>query len=309
MWSVYNTIREVENGVDKFLRVLCELPVGRELAVDYYKKKHCYCIGSKIIFKLVEPNWYELLRKMFCDVDSTRDSITHSNPQLEVIIVDETDDAFMILLETQLSVPTLTNEVCTWIKNDRELTNETCPLLCIRVADITAQGTYKYNVGSNRNTRATVQVHINCLMDNYLPALAERYKHCDVSMVDEDAWPQVSQNTYINLAVIKTEEFQNPSSFISETIRGDADDIHKVKGEINYIDAFEGISHGEVIIVEGRPGSGKTTLVHKISHDWAKLNAKDAGAAQVVRPVRPWPDQYSMGGIRHELICMVRIVN
>ena len=34
-----------------------------------------------------------------------------------------------------------------------------------------------------------------------------------------------------------------------------------------------------------------------------------AGAAQVVRPVRPWPDQYSMGGIRHELICMVRIVN
>ncbi len=33
------------------------------------------------------------------------------------------------------------------------------------------------------------------------------------------------------------------------------------------------------------------------------------GAAQVVRPVRPWPDQYSMGGIRHELICMVRIVN
>ncbi len=34
-----------------------------------------------------------------------------------------------------------------------------------------------------------------------------------------------------------------------------------------------------------------------------------AGAAQVVRPVRPWPDQYSMGGIRHKLICMVRIVN
>ncbi len=34
-----------------------------------------------------------------------------------------------------------------------------------------------------------------------------------------------------------------------------------------------------------------------------------SGAAQVVRPVRPWPDQYSMGGIRHELICMVRIVN
>ncbi len=34
-----------------------------------------------------------------------------------------------------------------------------------------------------------------------------------------------------------------------------------------------------------------------------------AGAAQVVRPVRPWPDQYSMGGIRYELICMVCIVN
>ncbi len=33
------------------------------------------------------------------------------------------------------------------------------------------------------------------------------------------------------------------------------------------------------------------------------------GAAQVVRPVRPWPDQYSMGGIRYELTCMVCIVN
>ena len=272
MWSVYNTIREVDNGLEKFLRVLCDLPVGRELAVNYYKKIHWYGIISTIIFKFVEPNLYELLKQMYCDGSHSTDSIAHrESNQPELICVDEKDEAFTILIEAQASASTLNNEISMWSKNGEKI-SETCPLLCVRVADVTAQGTYKYYVDGN--TQSVSRVNINCLMDNHHSDLKEKYEHYNISEMDENAWPQVSQNTYINLAVIKPQECQNPSTFTSETIRGDADDIHRVKGEINYKDAFDDINHGEVVIVEGRPGSGKTTLVHKISHDWAKLNAK-----------------------------------
>ena len=81
--------------------------------------------------------------------------------------------------------------------------------------------------------------------------------------------PKVKQCTYINLAVIKSDKSDNLSSYVCQTIRGDADDVHVEKGETDYKSIFESIQHWERVIVQGRPGSGKTTLVHKISQDWA----------------------------------------
>ena len=105
-------------------------------------------------------------------------------------------------------------------------------------------------------------------MDSFREDLTKRYLEM-VTNVDEDEWPKVKQSTYINLAVIKSDKSDNLSSYVCQTIRGDADDVHGEKGETNYKSAFENITHGETVIVQGRPGSGKTTLVHKISQDWA----------------------------------------
>ena len=55
------------------------------------------------------------------------------------------------------------------------------------------------------------------------------------------------------------------------------DDILKDKDRIEYKEVFSSLFSGTLLLIEGRPGSGKTTLVHKFSQDWAsgKLNLKN----------------------------------
>ncbi len=275
IWSVYHTIKNKDNGFDNFINALAELPMGRKLALNYYKKIHWHGKMTKLVLKKRANNWYELLKKMFCDIRN-RDSVSNSNVQkCESISLDERDGPFTVLLEAQVTISIFLNSFCQWRKNDKIIEGLCSPLLCIRVADVTPHGIYEFYVGDMGYPKAILIFHINCLMDKYNQIFVERYKREDVAKADEDAWPQVSQNTYINLAIVKSQEVQNLKSCITETIRGDADDIHRVKGEINYKDAFEGINHGEVVIVEGRPGSGKTTLVHKISQDWGNLSTKE----------------------------------
>lgn len=87
--------------------------------------------------------------------------------------------------------------------------------------------------------------------------------------VPEDSWPPVSNNTYINLALIKQGSINKAGEYARNTIQGNVDDIISDKECIEYTDAFTGLESGTRLLVEGRPGSGKTTLVHKFSRDWA----------------------------------------
>ena len=41
------------------------------------------------------------------------------------------------------------------------------------------------------------------------------------------------------------------------------------KANTEYLSVFGPVISGDRILIEGHPGSGKTTLVHKISQDWA----------------------------------------
>ena len=50
-------------------------------------------------------------------------------------------------------------------------------------------------------------------------------------------------------------------------MRGDADDI--LVERIKYEDVFEKYDSGATYLILGRPGGGKTTLVHKVVKDWA----------------------------------------
>ena len=54
------------------------------------------------------------------------------------------------------------------------------------------------------------------------------------------------------------------------TIQGDVDDVVYQKESIGYDEAFGRHRGGALLLIEGRPGCGKTTLVHKVSEDWAK---------------------------------------
>ena len=52
-------------------------------------------------------------------------------------------------------------------------------------------------------------------------------------------------------------------------VQGDMDDILEGKEKVRYIEVFGQYESGSLLLVEGRPGSGKTTLMHKVSNDWA----------------------------------------
>ena len=88
--------------------------------------------------------------------------------------------------------------------------------------------------------------------------------------VPEDSWPPVGNEVYINLALIKINSNISDSEYSRFTIRGDMDDIMKDKESIDYDSVFKNLISGARLLIEGRPGSGKTTLVHKVSRDWAK---------------------------------------
>ena len=84
--------------------------------------------------------------------------------------------------------------------------------------------------------------------------------------VPRNTWPPVGTNTFINLVLIK--QSGELARNYDYSVRGDMDDIVKSKETVNYESVFSKYIEGGLILVEGRPGSGKTTLVHKIARDW-----------------------------------------
>ncbi len=92
-----------------------------------------------------------------------------------------------------------------------------------------------------------------------------------------DTWPPKVSKEFINLGLIISPEDSKYSCDYS--VRGDIDDIKAKKSKVKYEEVFR-VSSSELIMLEGRPGSGKTTLVHKIVKDWA--NGKILLGAQLV---------------------------
>ena len=92
--------------------------------------------------------------------------------------------------------------------------------------------------------------------------------------VPRDSWPPRGANTYINLALIKPGNIEKAGEYARNTIQGNVDDIMADKEGIEYDMAFTNLRSVTRFLIEGRPGSGKTTLVHRFSKDWASSNPK-----------------------------------
>ena len=115
-------------------------------------------------------------------------------------------------------------------------------------------------------------LHIFCTTDvalmKFRPKLADFYSK--KPEVPEGTWPPVKKTQYVNLALIKQAPINFSKDYVRQTVHGSIDDIIKDKKQINYEDAFAEVEDGALVVLEGRPGCGKTTLMHKLSQDWEK---------------------------------------
>ena len=109
----------------------------------------------------------------------------------------------------------------------------------------------------------TSQLPVSCPAKQLAEDLRKMYSK--QREVPRSTWPPAGTNTFINLVLIKQSgEIAHNYDY---SVRGDMDDIVESKETVNYENVFSKYIEGGLILVEGRPGSGKTTLVLKIARD------------------------------------------
>ncbi len=138
-------------------------------------------------------------------------------------------------------------------------------ILYINRARQCTEGKYSCRVSRGSETECSDEISLSVIYPPEKKVLLEFYSLTDRD-IPQDSWPPVGNPTFINLVLIQ----QKPMSTCNYyTIRGDMDDILESKEVAEYEEVFGEYREGALVLVEGRPGSGKTTLVNKLTRDWA----------------------------------------
>ena len=159
-----------------------------------------------------------------------------------------------------------------WKKDDQPLPNSSTysgvhdDILVINHASQGTEGDYTCHVSRQGKEVCTNKITFTVLYDAAKKRLINLYSA--KSVIPEDTWPPTASKVFINLSLIKSSK--DCMNIIDYAIRGDADDIIAKKETVEYKQVFGEYNSKELILLEGRPGSGKTTLVHKVIKDWAE---------------------------------------
>lgn len=154
-------------------------------------------------------------------------------------------------------------------------------ILCINNATLASQGTYICELKISADSDQTVALKCKpiSVTVHLLPrtgVLVSTYS-CQPE-IPMDSWPPAGSNAHIRLAILKREV--GGGEFIS-TVQGSIEGSLDKSDVVSFEEAFALYKSGTFILVKGRPGSGKTTLVHKISKDWAAGKSVLKGARLV----------------------------
>ena len=209
----------------------------------------------------------------------------HSDSELE-ICYQSCDTVVTFGKSTLLEVLVYSSDCLAyrWNKNGQHLRNGsdyfgvTSNLLYINRARQGSEGKYSCWVSNGKGAIYSSGINLTVLYSQEQSDLMELYSALE-SEVPKDSWPPIGCKTFINLVLIQENPINRGEYFF--TIRGDLDDILGRKGEVKYEELFKEYGEGVLMLIEGRPGSGKTTLVHKIARDWATGDKVLRGARMV----------------------------
>ena len=220
------------------------------------------------------PNTAQNLLSLDRPDHSSSETESRSISSTEVEIVGQSyatkvNEGKSTLLEVQLSGSG--GESYQWSKDGQPLqegvdfSGVSSNMLYVNRARQGAEGKYSCCVRSGSETVHSDDINVTVIYSPHKEHLMKLYRLRE-SEVPIDSWPPVSNTTFINLVLVE----QSVSSQMDYyTIRGDMDDIVEAKENISYENVFREYREGALLLVEGRPGSGKTTLVHKVTRDWA----------------------------------------
>ena len=156
-----------------------------------------------------------------------------------------------------------------WMKDGQPLSESsafsgTCSaMLLINQASQGREGEYHCHLSCGSEQLITSKVAVTVIYPPEKKCLINLYKALDE--IPQNSWPFISANTFVDLALIKSGKVID-SSFVIER---EMEDILEKREKVEYTDAFGKYERRALVLVEGRPGSGKTTLAHKIAKDWA----------------------------------------
>ena len=227
-------------------------------------------------------------------------SLTYSSSSMTNYI--KLEEGKSTLIEVQVSSPKRYVTEYQWCENSMDIgkkrktySGSTSPILCITAdlflddnqisCDLTFHPELNHMPLGLFST-TPIKVNISCPLDKYKSSLASMY--LAQPEVPEDTWPPVGNKKFINLALIKQEVINYGSEYARLTVRGDIDDVLQNKQKIEYSEVFTSLHSGQLLVIEGRPGSGKTTFVNKMTRDWAVTSG---------------------GGIRLTLLVSLRVLN
>ena len=107
----------------------------------------------------------------------------------------------------------------------------------------------------------------------YSTYLKERHLQVHITLASNRWLPSPTRKIF-NLAIIKKESIQCgkiDDEFVLKTIRGQVDDILLKKSPIELVSIFKGIEEDrKVVLIDGAPGSGKSTLTVHICQRWSR---------------------------------------
>ena len=152
-----------------------------------------------------------------------------------------------------------------WLSDSRIYSGTTKSFIFINCADNNVQGQYECIVTDGQQQH-TEQMHLSLYQTEskfkkYFSSVYEVKKD-----VPENSWLP-SSDKVINLALIS--KSNTGKDEFAYAVQRDMDDILEGKEKVKYEEVFGQYESGSLLLVEGRPGSGKTTLMHKVSKDWA----------------------------------------